>query len=105
MLFNIVFTLHNFAEVSGTLPLLGDINELQYILDFQKKENKMTKRVPTRLHTRKLDRAIARNRMKEAGISSPAKHDLIQTYNINGKKGEITRTNSFFAEHWKEYAY
>ena len=61
------------------------------------------KRVPTRVHTRKLDRAIARENMKKAGISQVAKHDLRQAYTLNGKRGETIRTDSYFAQHWRDY--
>ncbi len=48
-----------------------------------------TKRVPTRVHTRKLDRGIARLQMKNVGMRQVAKHG-------NG-------TSSYFADHWREY--
>ena len=46
------------------------------------------KRVSTRIHTRKIDRAVAHAMMKKAGIVSP---------NKKNKAGE-----SFFSKHWRE---
>ena len=61
------------------------------------------KRVATRVHTRRLDRATARANMKKAGISQVAKHDLRQSYTLNGKRGEIIRTDSYFAKNWRDF--
>lgn len=61
------------------------------------------KRVATRVHTRKLDRAIARANMKKQGFNQVAKHDLRQSYTIGGKRGETIRTKSYFAENWREF--
>lgn len=47
-----------------------------------------TKRVPTQVHTRKLDRMVARKHMEKKGITP-----------INRVKG----THSFFANHWRDY--
>lgn len=44
-----------------------------------------------RIHDRKIDRGIARRRMKEKGLVKVAKH----------KPGQ----RSWFASHWREYAY
>lgn len=49
---------------------------------------KKSKRVSTRVHTRKLDRLIARDNMKRAGI-----------YRFTHGQ----RHHSFFANHWREY--
>ena len=48
---------------------------------------KKVKRVSTRIHTRKLDRAVAHAIMKREGIVRPNDH----------RGGR-----SFFAEHWRE---
>jgi hypothetical protein len=45
--------------------------------------------VPTQVHTRKLDRAVARNKMHKMGIT-----------HINKKKAD----GSFFARNWRNYA-
>ena len=63
------------------------------------------KRVMTRIHDRKLDRQIAKNRMKEEGLKNVCKHSYSQGMSLNGKKGDIIRHDSYFAEHWREYAY
>lgn len=47
-----------------------------------------TKRVHTQVHTRKLDRSVARNHMKQRGITG-----------INKK----TAGESFFSRAWREY--
>lgn len=44
-----------------------------------------------RVHTRKLDRGIARRRMQKKGLVHVAKHE-------RGQK-------SWFSAHWREYAY
>lgn len=49
---------------------------------------KNSKRVPTQVHTRKLDRMVARKNMKKAEIS-----------HINKDKAD----GSFFANHWRDY--
>lgn len=51
---------------------------------------KKAKRVMTRVHDRKIDRAVAHAMMKKAGIVRPNDH----------KHGR-----SFFAEHWREAQY
>lgn len=49
---------------------------------------KNSKRVPTQVHTRKLDRMVARNNMKKKGIVH---------INKDGADG------SFFANNWRKY--
>lgn len=51
-------------------------------------------RVPTRVHTRKLDRSVARARMEHDGIKQINKHkdDFGHVY------------SSYFAENWRDYA-
>ena len=49
---------------------------------------KNVKRVSTQVHTRSLDRMVARNNMKKRGIT-----------NINKKKVD----GSFFSENWRNY--
>ena len=48
------------------------------------------KTVPRRIRTRKLDRTVAKNVMKEAGVYHPMKHSK--------------KVHRYFAEHWREYA-
>ena len=48
-----------------------------------------TKRIPTRIRTRKLDRAVAKNVMRAKGIIRFNKHD-------NG-------LSSYFADNWRKY--
>ena len=47
-----------------------------------------SKRVSTRVHSRKIDRLVAKNNMRKAGI---------YRFTHGG------RHNSFFANHWREY--
>ena len=47
-----------------------------------------TKRVPTQVHTRKLDRMIARKNMEKKGVT--------QINKINGDA-------SFFSKNWRDY--
>lgn len=49
---------------------------------------KNSKRVLTQVHTRKLDRMVARRNMEKAGIN-----------HINKDKAD----RSFFANHWRDY--
>lgn len=62
------------------------------------------KRVPTRVHTRELDRKIARNNMKKLGLHQVAKHSYTHGMTLSGKQGETIRHDSFFAEKWHKYA-
>lgn len=55
-------------------------------------------RVPTRVHTRELDRGIARTQMKRIGMKRFCKHDYY------GRPWERVYTNSYFANHWREYS-
>lgn len=48
-------------------------------------ETKKTKRVPTRVHTRELDREIARERMRKAKLNRVGK-------------------DSFFADNWRKFS-
>ena len=51
-----------------------------------------TRRVPTRIHTRKIDRMAVKTAMKAAGLKHVMKH------------GKTRKVKSHFAEHWREYA-
>ena len=60
----------------------------------------MTLRVPTRVHTRKLDRNVARERMKRAGIRHMNKTYPQMFTNPFGVQ-YIVRDRSYFAENWR----
>lgn len=60
----------------------------------------MTLRVPTRVHTRKLDRNVARERMKKAGIKHINKTYPQMFTNAFGVQ-YIVRNDSYFAENWR----
>lgn len=55
------------------------------------------KRTPTRVHTRELDRGIARTQMKKLGMRRVAKHSY------SGRPWQRNYINSYFANHWREY--
>jgi hypothetical protein len=55
----------------------------------------MNKRVPERIHTRKIDRKVAKNKMKAAGYTRICSRKK----NRNGKKGD-----SVFSTKWRKYA-
>lgn len=55
-----------------------------------------------RIHTRELDRKIARERMKKLGVQHPAKHSYSHGLSLSGKDGAITRHESYFSEHWRD---
>lgn len=61
------------------------------------------RRVATRVHTRELDRKIARKSMKKHGLHRVAKHGYNHGLALSGKPGETTRTDSYFANHWREF--
>ena len=65
--------------------------------------NQKSRRVPTRVHTRELDRAIARKNMKNAKLTDVMKHSYSHGFTLSGKEGEIIRNGSWFSEHWREY--
>lgn len=59
-------------------------------------------RVPTQIHTRELDRAVAHNNMKRAKLRKVNKHDY--TSYRNGFGMLLTqRIDSYFSEHWRDY--
>lgn len=57
-------------------------------------------RVPTRVHTRKLDRNVARERMKKNGIKHMNK-TYPQSYTDAFGCQYIVRDRSYFAENWR----
>ena len=60
-------------------------------------------RIPTRVHTRKLDRNVARERMKRAGIRHMNKTYPQEFVNAFGCR-YIVRDRSYFAENWVQTA-
>jgi hypothetical protein len=65
----------------------------------------MDKRVLTKVENRKINRRIAKKNMLDAGMTKICKHSYTQGLTINGKKGQIFVSPSYFAEHWREYIY
>lgn len=60
-------------------------------------EEKKYKRVSTRVHTREIDRGVARRQMKLIGMRRVAKHSY------HGVAWERFYDNSYFANHWREF--
>lgn len=58
--------------------------------------SKVAKRVPTQIHTRILDRLVAHQHMKRAGLKRVNKHDQY------GPAWERVTTKSYFARHWRD---
>ena len=59
--------------------------------------------VPTRVHTRKIDRMVAHNVMKENNYKKVNKHDY-NTYRTMSGMTIQERIGSFFSTHWKSAA-
>ena len=55
------------------------------------------KRVSTRVHTREIDRHVARKQMQQIGMRKVCKH------NYYGAAYERVYNNSYFANHWREF--
>lgn len=59
------------------------------------------KRVPTRVHTRKLDRMVAHKRLESLGRKKVNKQDRYSY--MNGFGATIEGNNgSYFSKHWRE---
>lgn len=58
---------------------------------------------PTRVHTREIDRAVAHNNMKKLKMQNVNDHGYIHGMSLSDKQGNITRTDSYFAENWRKY--
>ena len=63
----------------------------------------ITLRVPTRVHTRKLDRNVARERMKKEGVKRFNK-TYPQMYTNPFGCQYIISDPSYFADNWRMYA-
>ena len=61
----------------------------------------MEHRVPTHVHTRKLDRLVAHRNMKRAGIKRVNKHDYAVYKNMTGMTVQ-EYILSYFAKHWRD---
>lgn len=59
--------------------------------------------VPTRVHTRKIDRMVAHNVMEENDYKRVNKHDYNTYHTANGMTIQ-ERIGSFFSTHWKSAA-
>lgn len=61
------------------------------------------RRVPTQVHTRKLDRLVAHNVMDENGYKHANKHDY-NTYRTMSGMVVQERIGSFFSKNWRSAA-
>ena len=64
---------------------------------------KNTRQVAERVHTRKLDRMIAKKQMKKEGMRDFTNHSYRNTLTPSGKNGERIRIGSIFADIWREH--
>ena len=62
-----------------------------------------TKRTAERIHTRKLDRMIAKKNMKKDGMRDFTNHIYTNTVAPSGKAGDRIRIGSVFADMWHKY--
>lgn len=58
-------------------------------------------RVPTQVHTRKLDRLVAHKNMERAGLRRVNKHDYATYRSMTGMLVQ-ERIDSYFSQHWRE---
>lgn len=63
--------------------------------------NQVFKRVPTQMHTRKLDRLVAHHNMEIAQLKSVNKHDYATYRSMTGMIVQEYQP-SYFAKHWRE---
>lgn len=61
-----------------------------------------TKRVPTQVHSRKLDRMVAHANMKRAGVRNINKCEYSHYYSITGAVVS-NRLGSYFSKYWRHY--
>ncbi len=64
--------------------------------------NKKTKRVPTQVHTRELDRSVAHHNMMRAGLKRINKDDASFVKNPFGGITKVSK-GSYFSNHWRDY--
>lgn len=64
--------------------------------------NKKTKRVPTQVHTRELDRSVAHHNMKRAKLKRVNKEEFTL---LKNPFGGVTKSSSgsYFSNHWRDY--
>ncbi len=60
-------------------------------------------RVPTQVHTRKLDRSVAHTMMQQRGKKRVNKHDRYSYKNPYGATITVD-SGSYFSEHWREFS-
>lgn len=64
--------------------------------------NTQSIRVPTQVHTRKLDRLVAHRNMERAGIQHVNKHDYTAYKTMTGMTVQEYQP-SYFARKWRDY--
>ena len=57
-----------------------------------------------RIHTRKIDRAVARHNMKKHGYRPVAKREYHKIPNVTGRGYQTTREQGYFSLNWREAA-
>ena len=62
---------------------------------------KSVTRVPTQVHTRKLDRSVAHRNMERAGIRHVNRHDYAKYQTMTGMTVQ-EYIPSYFAKHWRD---
>lgn len=67
------------------------------------KDGRIERRIPTRVHTRKLDRSVAHKNMERAGLRKVNKPNCTI---YKGPFGSTVKEDmgSYFANHWRETA-
>ena len=80
-----------------------DSNIETHIIGYAENNNKIVEKLE-RVHTRKIDRKVARYVMKKRGYKKVAKKDYSKMPHINGKGYAITRNQGYFSLNWKENA-
>lgn len=63
--------------------------------------NRNSIRVPTQVHTRKLDRCVAHRNMERAGLKKVNKHDYATYKTFTGMTMQ-DYLPSYFAKHWRD---
>lgn len=64
-------------------------------------QDKKEIRVPTRVHTRKIDRLVAHKNMERAGLKKVNKPNVSRYKNEYGAEVTVNH-GSYFANHWRD---
>lgn len=72
-----------------------------HVIGYTESGNKIVEKFE-RIHSRKIDRKVARHVMKKRGFRKVAKRDYSKVPNVNGKGYQTTRNQGYFSLNWKE---